>query len=259
MAWFVGSYVGRVVEAGKAELPLPMYVNAWLGPQPGVDQPGQYPSGGPVARVMDVWRAAAPAVNLFAPDIYVQDFRGTCALYARSGNPLFIPEARPIAENLFWALGHSALGFSPFGIEDVKEDSEYADAYRLLGNMLPIVADAQADRKIMGVVLNKDTPVVTALAGYELKIHSFDSKGESFGLIVSTAPGEFVIVGSGLAVNFTTAPPGSKIVEVAAIDEGTFHRGEWIAGRRLNGDEGRPELPGGRIGAIKVRLYSRDK
>jgi beta-galactosidase GanA len=167
-AWHLGRYMGKVIEAGKAELPLPMYVNAWLGPQPGMEQPGQYPSGGPVARVMDVWRAAAPAAGLFAPDIYVQDFKGTCALYARSGNPLFIPEMRGIAGNVFWALGrHGAMGVSPFGIEDVAEDSDLAEAYKVLGSMSAIIAKAQAEQKILSVLIDGDAPETGSLAGYQ--------------------------------------------------------------------------------------------
>ena len=106
ITWAASSIFSR--EAGKAELNIPMYVNAWLGPQPKAELPGQWPSGGPVARVMDIYRAAAPSFDLFAPDIYVPDFKGTCDLYTRSGNPLFIPEARDQAGNLFWALGHHA-------------------------------------------------------------------------------------------------------------------------------------------------------
>ena len=262
MAWYVGRFVGKVIEGGKAELPLPMYVNAWLGPQPGMDQPGQYPSGGPVARVMDVWRAAAPAADLFAPDIYVPDFKGTCALYTRSGNPFFIPEARADVGNLFWAVGQeSAMGFSPFGIEDVKKDNELADAYRFLGNMGPLITKAQAEKRIIGVILENDKPAVAQLAGYQLKItspsKSTDTK--SFGLVISTAPDEFLIVGSGLFVNFTPVSPGPKIAEIGSLDEGVFDKGEWIAGRRLNGDEGRPILRSGQIGAIKIRLYRRDE
>ncbi len=262
MAWYVGRYVGKVIEGGKAELPLPMYVNAWLGPQPGMDQPGQYPSGGPVARVMDVWRAAAPAADLFAPDIYVPDFKGTCALYTRSGNPFFIPEARADVGNLFWAVGQeSAMGFSPFGIEDVKKDNELADAYRFLGNMGPLITKAQAEKRMIGVILENDKPAVAQLAGYQLKItspsKSTDTK--SFGLVISTAPDEFLIVGSGLFVNFTPVSPGPKIAEIGSLDEGVFDKGEWIAGRRLNGDEGRPILRSGQIGAIKIRLYRRDE
>src|SRR5690606_22920198 len=55
----------------KAEYPLPMYVNAALrGPfNPG--QPGQYASGGPTDNMLDVYKAAAPDIDLLAPDLYM--------------------------------------------------------------------------------------------------------------------------------------------------------------------------------------------
>ncbi|WP_321470445.1 DUF5597 domain-containing protein [uncultured Paludibaculum sp.] len=289
MAWHVGRYINRVVEAGKAELALPMYVNAWLGPQPQMDMPGQYPSGGPVARVMDVYRAAGPAIDLLAPDIYVQDFKGTCALYNRSGNPLFIPEARAIAGNLFWALGqHAAMGFSPFGIEDVKEDHQLAEAYGFLKPMLPILAKAQAEKKILGVLIDGDESATMSMAGYKMRITSSRARirldaGQAppdaarkqgpapapgfgppppdtrpFGFVISSGPDEFLVVGSGLMITFSADSPGPKIAEIGSIDEGSFENGHWVAGRRLNGDEGRPVLRAGRIGAIKVKLYRRD-
>ena len=58
MAWNYAQYVGRVAAAGKAEYPIPMYVNAWLVQRTG-EKPGSYPSGGPVAQVHDLWRAGA--------------------------------------------------------------------------------------------------------------------------------------------------------------------------------------------------------
>ena len=45
MAYYMGRYVNQVVKEGKAQLNLPMYVNAWLGPQPKAELPGQWPSG----------------------------------------------------------------------------------------------------------------------------------------------------------------------------------------------------------------------
>jgi len=30
MAWYYATYINYVAEAGKAEYPIPMYVNAWL-------------------------------------------------------------------------------------------------------------------------------------------------------------------------------------------------------------------------------------
>ena len=52
MAWHFARYVNRVTELGKAEYPLPMFVNAALI-RPGY-QPGQYPSAGPLPHLMDV-------------------------------------------------------------------------------------------------------------------------------------------------------------------------------------------------------------
>ena len=279
MSWHLGRYIGRVIEAGKAELALPMFVNAWLGPQQGMEQPGQYPSGGPVARMMDVWRTAAPGADLLAPDIYVPEFKETCALYARSGNPLFIPEARAIVGNLFWALGqHAALGFSPFGIENVKEDSQLADAYKVLGPMLPLLAKHQAEGKVIGILLETEKTETVSFAGYQVTINSSRAPvrldaGQAplesplspappdtrpYGLMIATAPDEFLIVGSGLSFNFAPDSPGPKIAEVDYMEEGRFERAGWIAGRRLNGDEGRPALRSGPVGVIKLKLYRRD-
>jgi len=78
MAWHFAKYVDGVVAAGKAEYPIPMYVNAWLDPQHEGQQPGEYPSGGPVARMMDVWLATAPHIDLIAPDICLDSFSAIC-------------------------------------------------------------------------------------------------------------------------------------------------------------------------------------
>ena len=58
--------------------------------------------------------------------------------YDRPDNPLFIPETRFRTGSLFWALGHHrALGFSVFGIEDGRLDSQLARAYALLRPLSP--------------------------------------------------------------------------------------------------------------------------
>ena len=90
---------------GKQSRNLPAYTNAWLGPQPGQDRPGQYPSGGPTARMHGVWRAAAPALDFLAPDIYIPGAKSVMAQYAAGANPLFVPEARFATGNAFLAIG----------------------------------------------------------------------------------------------------------------------------------------------------------
>ena len=80
-AWHFAAYTQTVAAAGKAEYDLPMFVNAALI-RPGY-VPGQYPSGGPLPHLMDVWRAAAPAIDFLAPDIYFPNLAEWSRRYAR--------------------------------------------------------------------------------------------------------------------------------------------------------------------------------
>ena len=80
----------QIAAAGKRVYDLPMYVNAWLNQFP--DVPGNYPSGGPIARNVPVWKTVVQSIDIFAPDIYLSDFDGVCREYTFTGNPLFIPE-----------------------------------------------------------------------------------------------------------------------------------------------------------------------
>jgi hypothetical protein len=288
MAYYVGRVIGEVARAGKAELNIPMYANAWLGPQPDGELPGLYPSGGPVARVLDVYRAAAPSLDLIAPDIYVPDFKGTCALYSRSGNPLFIPEARDQAGNLFWAFGHhAAWAWSPFGVEELEPEGQVAQAYRLLSEMLPQLAEWQAAGKVRGIlVADGEAPQSVVLGGYRITLSANQSYspgpaakvsaplaegGVAFGsrsmppdtrpfaLVANTAPDEFLFIGSNGTPAFAVDSPGPAQVEVSAKDEGRYEKGAWLPGRRLNGDELRDGLPNTAIGMLKVRLVRFDE
>jgi len=43
---------------------------------------------------LEVWRAAAPSVDFYPPDIYWPNFEYWVERYEIPGNPLFVPEAR---------------------------------------------------------------------------------------------------------------------------------------------------------------------
>ncbi len=92
MAWHYGRFVQSVAARGKAAYNIPMYVNTWLA---GDDTPpGEYPSGGPEPWVVDVWKAAGSALDLYAPDLYAEILSiGANAIIAR-GIPLYMPETR---------------------------------------------------------------------------------------------------------------------------------------------------------------------
>ncbi len=277
MAWHYGRYVERVTAAGKKEYPLPMYVNAWLV-QNETQKPGGYPSGGPVSRVMDTWRAAAPAVDLFAPDIYLPDFKAVTASYHRSGNPLFIPEARGGAvgaANAFWAIGqHDAMGFSPFGIDGIpgmtpengpREDPLGA-SYALLAELAPMITKYNGTGKTAGILQDSDQAQSILLGDYRLNIQfnarrDQTSQQRAFGLVIATGSDEYLVAGTGFTVRFAAESSGPKIARIASIDEGHFVDGKWIAGRRLNGDEnggGVRMVLGNRLGIQRIKLYRHD-
>lgn len=277
MAWYFARYTGAVAAAGKAEYPLPMYVNAALIRTN--FKPGQYPSAGPLPHLMDLWRAGAPQIDFLAPDIYFPNFPEWCEKYHRPGNPLFVPEARPDVINAFYAIGqYAALGFSPFGVEDEipapgnDHVSPLAQGYAVLAQLAPQILESQGHSTIAGIWLDQTNSTRTVqLGNYTLKVahdytwpyssgfHQTNNWPRFGGLIISTGPDEFFVAGQGLIVTFKPNGPGDPIAGIASIDEGRFVHGRWVAGRRLNGDEdhqGRHlRLPPGQFGIQHVRLY----
>jgi beta-galactosidase GanA len=150
MAWNYARYIGRVAEAGKAEYPIPMYVNAALygigrGTQP-------LPSGGrPWDLVMDVWKAGGPQIDMLSPDAYSdRDFVAFCAKYTQSGNPLFIPENMGGADGaarVLYAFGrHDAIGWTVMGLEDPRiphPDNDLIGSFDLITQLAPLIAEHQ--------------------------------------------------------------------------------------------------------------------
>jgi beta-galactosidase GanA len=158
MAWHYARYMNRITELGKKELPIPVYVNAWLV-QPQDKVPGDYPSGGPQAHNHDFWRAGAPAIDILAPDIYLTNFAEIATMYSRNGNPLFIPETRGDAANAFYAIGQlNAQMFSPFGIErQVSADGPLAAAYGVLKELTPLIMEHQTNGTMKAVMMDAGT------------------------------------------------------------------------------------------------------
>jgi beta-galactosidase GanA len=122
-AWHVASYIGQVAAAGKAQYALPMYANAALRDPVNYQDPATYASGGPTWNVIDVWKAAAPAIDLLAPDVYERKHATATAhfdRYARPDNPLLIVEIgndKQYPRYLFHVLGRNGIGFAPFGMD----------------------------------------------------------------------------------------------------------------------------------------------
>lgn len=277
MAWHFARYIDQVAASGKAEYPIPMYVNAWLGPSAYMHEdglPGEYPSGGPVARMLDIWRAAAPNIDIISPDIYREDFCSVCREYARIGNPLFVPETfrdERSAAYVFYAIGqHGAIGFSPFGIEDIENDRHpLASSYRLLSGMIPIISKYGGTNRMIGFaddgthgyhhtlnfwnVRTRARGFRRNLGDYQIEvsfIREIAVKVRSVwpgfiqeptipggGLIIATEKDEFIAAGIGFILRFLSIDEFASKVKILRVDEGVFRDGEWVHDRRLNGDE----------------------
>jgi Domain of unknown function (DUF5597)/Glycosyl hydrolases family 35 len=291
MAWQVSRFVETVAATGKAKHDLPMYANAWIGPQRPGEPAGNYPSGGPVPRVFDIWKAGAPSLAWIAPDIYVDDFEGWAAQYASASNPLFVPEARFIVGNLFVALGqYRAIGFSPFGIEAGQPGNQLSEAYGLLRGAVPVIADAQASGLITGFALAPggshrggfgdytftvrgqresvskmllDMGITVPTAQDERKPQNIGDHASELsdlrpmGLVMMLAPGEFLVVGKDLSIDFYKKSDPTRPVELASVQEGHFEDGHWIPGRTINGDERLRIVPASRFGMVKIKLLNR--
>jgi beta-galactosidase GanA len=253
MAWNYARYVDRVAAAGAAAYPIPLYANAWLN-EPNA-KPGDYPSGGPLAHVLNLWKAAAPHLSILAPDLYASNFAERCALFTRCANPLFIPETNrdaASARNLYLAVGaYRAIGFSPFAIEAERPLSAPAPesdrlalgkAYGILGQIAPLVLEHQGSGGMVGFVLNKDHPSLLAtLGGINLEISLDELFGhqaeQGAGVVMATGPDQFLGAGSGFRVIFHNPQGKSGKVGIASVTEGAYRDGNWVPGRRLNGDE----------------------
>jgi len=247
MAWNYARYIDHVAAAGKAELPLPMYINTWIV-QPDDKGPGDYPSGGAVAQMHDVWQAGAPNIDILAPDVYLPAFPDILASYSRNANPVFVPESAaglPGVANVFDAVGNGSIGYSPFGIEDITDPAApIPAAYGFLAGIAPEILEHQASGTIAGVSLSHDRPAQdVTLGGYSLHFalrvtrNSIALPDHGYALAFTTAPGEFVVAGADIQVTFTPDTPGPPVVGFAKVEDGAFRDGQWVPDRMLNGDE----------------------
>jgi beta-galactosidase GanA len=279
-AWHYARFADALTRAGKAAYTLPMYVNVALN-RPG-RAPGQYPSGGPLPHLMDVWKAGAPAIDLLAPDIYFPNFTQIVDRYHRPDNPLFVPEAHNadnpvVPANAFYAFGErDAIGFGPFSIDSVDDNpGQLGAAYGVLRQLQPHILAAQSTGAIAGFKPRQRydetldyEPQLRRIGNYRFTVAFADIERPSMtpetagygGIVIRTGEDEYLIAGQGITVTFAGAGEGPSLAGIERAEEGHFDSaGRWVAGRVLNGDQthqGRHiRLPAGAWVIQHVKLY----
>lgn len=291
MAWNYASYIGEIAKKGKNEYEIPMFANAWLR-QPRQQIPGEYPSGGPLPEVIDIWRAAAPAIDFIAPDIYaVEVYDWVCEEFTRSGNPLFIPETvlgPSGAARAFYTFGkYSAMGYAPFGIDGggIFESGDASDpalgkVYECLQNLAPYITKYAGTENMKGLYIDEGESSSSSIEMGDYTISAsrfslasiFKMTGGMFGtdteedknaaglIIFKLQENEFLVAGGigGIAVNVTKGKTNkSENIGIASVDEISFENGK-IASHRLNGDEtamSAAVIKPGEVKIFKIKMY----
>lgn len=228
MAWHYASYVERMAQSARAIYNIPLYVNAAMNSRGRL--PGEYPSAGPLAHLIDVWHCAAPSIDMLAPDLYDNGFTDWAAQYHRPNNPLFIPEISLNDNNgvrAFYVFGeHDAIGFSPFSIENGSDhpDHPLVKSYGTLNELMPLLTLYQGKNVMKGLlfdqknkerILTFDDLTLTCRHYFTLPWDARATDGsiwpEGGGIVLKLASNEYIIAGSGIVVEF--AKNTEKIAE----------------------------------------------
>ncbi|WP_282943812.1 DUF5597 domain-containing protein [Bifidobacterium pullorum] len=272
MAYHYAKDVERIAAAGMDKHPIPAYTNSWLYQYPW--NPGSYPAGGPSTPTHRVWKAMAPSLFTLAPDIYVPTIAKAMNDYSYEGNPLFVPEVRKDAQTASYALyaftKYNAIGYSPFGIEqlaldpdsipkppmsvmialnidpssfDITNSKPYLSrVYELIQGMKPLLLEYRGTDRLHSWVRESETDFgrYLTLKNYDLKV-AFSPKAESqplaSGALFELDDDTLLMVGMMCSMNFTAKIGENSKVGIVSYQEGTIADGQFVASRVLNGDE----------------------
>ncbi|MDP9038672.1 MAG: DUF5597 domain-containing protein [Acidobacteriota bacterium] len=266
-AWSIASFIEHVASAGKKILPLPMYVNVALRDPFHPATPCTYECGGPTDNVISVWKAAAPSIDLIGPDIYNSGFRfytRILELYARPDNAMFVPEtgnAPGYARFFFAALGHGAIGFSPFGMDSTgyvnyplgakavgaEQLAPFALNNSIFAPMSREIAKLNWEGRLQAVAEDPDQHTQAMDFGawkvaVSYGLPQFGAGSPAPGntppsggaMVAQLGPDEFLVTGNFARVEFSSASGQRQFLKV---EEGTYGNGTWHPVRIWNGDQ----------------------
>ena len=278
-AWAIASYIDVVAKAGRAAYDLPMYVNNALRDPIGPPAPwkSDFAAGGPTHDVIDIYKAAAPSIDIVGPDIYHPESAKVSAhlqLFQRSDNALFVPElgnAEAYARYIFQILGRGSIGVAPFGIDyfdyanfplgakrsDRSMVEPFARVFKVFAPMQRQWARWAFEGRTWGVAEGDDHADQTiTMNGWKAKVTfgqwMFGEKewagnakeapphaavAQGGVAIAQVADDEFILVGQFARVRLDDAQ-GSGRAMIDHAESGQFDaKGRWVMERRWNGDQ----------------------
>lgn len=276
-AWHVARYINYVAEAGRKVNPLPMYVNAALRDPISNPMANEYESGGPTDNVICIYKAAAPAICLCAPDIYQSDnekYYAVIQLYDRQDNALMVPET--MSNNLFlYEIVSRGIGFSPFGVDGrISAETPLSLDYALLSPAANQIATWRVENRLFTAYehSNHATDEID-LGSWKAKLtFNASSRGAALPqgenktspagktMIVKISEDEFYAFGNN--VHFTFEPMGlnaGKSWHYLYVEDGHFENNIFVRDRILNGDQtdwGGPTISS-QPQVLHIKVYTR--
>ncbi|MEO8819835.1 MAG: DUF5597 domain-containing protein [Ginsengibacter sp.] len=264
-AWSVARFIGQVAAAGKTEYRLPMYANAAIRDPLTNPTADNYESGGPTDNVIPIWKVAAPAIDLVAPDIYIdgsEKILKVIDLYNRPGNALLVPEtslAKDKVKYLYEVIANGGIGFSPFGIDNNNEGkteaeiseklAPFAKEYAIISPMMRELAQWSFEGKIKAVVEREDYAKQTIELGDWKATIMFGGNGRGNPapinknptgkiMIVQLSENKFIVIGTECHITFQpTGKNDGKGWQYGKVEEGKYENGKFKLLRIQNGDE----------------------
>lgn len=246
-AWYHAKYIGRIAQTGKDIYDLPLLTNVMVGEQ-GYEEAGLcYNAGAAVGRMLDIWKAGAPALDFIGPDIYNQnrrEYTRICKRYDRNDNPLFIPESPLFGEanamNALLAVADfGAIGICGFGAEHalnadgklMEQCRDMAVTMQTIANMAPLLIRYRKTGAIYAVAEEEfENSRYVKLNDYHVIAHFIHTGRPHLGytqeptdwmgkdktqirgraLLVQTGEHEFFAGGAGVSFDFIKRPPADE-------------------------------------------------
>ena len=190
---------------------------------------------------------------------------------------------------------YHASCYSPFGFDDIgkpfsaiqgflfgmdvkdpalktpQSQEEYCQIGKILHNMLPLLSDAYGTDRLQALSAETDPAVPGPegspflakqpsmdFDGFRLTV-SFKSpinpRNDGACLCLAASSRECYVIGNACRLAFESLEKDKPNLDYLLVEEGTFEKGQWKKGRRLNGDE-TASLALDRPGALHIKFFT---
>lgn len=270
MAYHYACYVEQLAQAARSIHDMPLFVNAAMNSRG--RKPGDYPSAGPLAHLIDFWNTGAPSIDFLAPDIYDTGFKSWASQYAIPARPqdggkvknrLFIPETRCSGNcgvRALYAFGeHDALGFSPFAIDQASpsETANITKAYNLINQVSSIEPKSKKnnwgllfDQEDSERIIDDDGTVMTCRHFYTLPWDVRATDGsvwpEGGAILIKLGKYDYIMAGCGVVVDFKTRTEKEQEQQKTLGEDGFTESGEGVESKPSD------KFKGKRLGLLSV-------